>query len=134
MRSVSFFKARALDEFECVALDGAEVVVEISGCGWSAVTEERLHVAEVAGGLEHGDGGGAAQVVRDDAAVEVEALRSRVKARRRWRHRWSRWVCVRVLGLSRVARRKACCFRGRTSIMRRTCSVTGRVSAPPPWW
>ena len=72
---IAFFKARALDEFECVALDGAEVVVEIDHGGVERqVTEERLHVAEVAGGFEHGDGGGAAQIVRDDAAVEVEAL------------------------------------------------------------
>ena len=46
-----FHRVRLLDEFEIVARDGAQVVVEIPDGGLqAAVSEERLHVADVAGG------------------------------------------------------------------------------------
>ena len=73
MRFCSLFSASwELDELKIVARDGGEVVVEIQMVdgrlgprGWLARRGSR-------GLLGHGDGGGAAQVVGDDSAVDVE--------------------------------------------------------------
>ena len=63
------------DGFEGLGVDGVEVVVEvIDGALQAAMAEEGLHGAEVAGVAERGDGGGAAEVVKDDAFGHTESL------------------------------------------------------------
>ena len=69
------FSSWSFDEFEGIVVDGAQVVIEIPDCRLQGVvSEECLDVANVAGVLEHGDCGRAAEVVRTDAAFDVGGL------------------------------------------------------------